>query len=1469
MRNSLVSGGHLRRLLLRVLPAVLLLQMIPAAAEPEPTAETLRKIVALAQKDGKTPDGLEFYPRMKQEIHAELSIREGDLDFTENLKFTRKVSGTKYLVFEFASDNFRGSYSTDIIATGDSPATFRRWRLLPDGRIARLTGVMNLNRKEVPDTPARTQSSATIVWQGIIEKAGQPTGEQVLAHEYASEFRMTDWNMQSHNWHNTTLSGGKVLRRELVKFNDSETSEELPATDRNAADPPGQLANSTGGKQNPTAKPQPATPGEYTFKDKNFAFTHPDGSYVKMNANLVNPDASLALTQHSPNRLFMIIAEDVGTQSQFAAETMVEIVRTNLQSSFPDVELGKIGNASVSGLKLKSFSSKATLRNGQLASFCHMITVTQGFAYQFMLLSNDRTMHDLTAELEKLIANFRILDPNMTGAGLQVARARPYHVPAFGIHFDPAPFHSLQWDSASLTSQFPAAEYGTLTTNGGGLIVIPLDLGDLDPDQATLTTVLRTFAGLAEQTDNLAEQAHTQGSATGTKSTAEYEFQRSQYTHQVRVLRNGASAVAISAFAKGVGPGKLAEVETMLDAVRISPPEPSAEPRLTSPRDAELINTMGLLAHQRGSFRTAIPFYEAADKRDPENPVYLQNILQAHQDAGLSEQALTLLDARLADTPDPAPALLAFRASLLSTAGRTSESADVYRKLFASQWRDDNHFQNFLGVLITLGETENAAEAVDRYIDAHSVQSLRVLRWQHQVHAQAGHHAKALKLARALADTHPSNPTVSFDLVIALIDAEHHDEALALLDRGNFDAAGAAELLYQRGRALSGKREYRKARECFEQALSSAPDDPMIREALAIASAMLGQGDQESIRHKIDAVPVPQPLRDAIAGVRSTAEPGTGFPYRIESSLTGIHYQPGEPLKRSEYLEVSIHTRPGVEQFKNVVFNFDPTYERACVNELTVLDASGNVVATGNPDDYYVSGGTGGTHAMATGERTVTAPVPGLRPGHTLRYCYTVETKSTPESPPFDRFLFGSLVPAGPRAVFLTGSPGAYRSHSENGDITEVRGDSFRYWLSAEPTRFELENLLPDLDRFLPSLALGPTAPSWQAIGTEYLAEIGDRLTPTAEIRTLTSQLTRGKTTESARLNAILSFVQTELTYQAIEFGRRARIPLRAGESLGNRYGDCKDHSLLAHLLLESAGIHSQLALVHNNSAVHPDLPSLDQFNHMIIRVGNRETGTFYDCTGDHIDPGLGVSAGLQGRQALVLHPAGPALESIPVAGPDLNHITAKRDLHFNRDTNEFTIDESIRFQGEQAQWLKTYLSSTNPAEHANTLVRILGTDHRLRIDKVTVDGLRQPSQPLVVTMKYRLTRALHPGQGTLAGPLPAVWENFYFNPGAIAERRAPFKLFTSYVFESECRLHLDGLPATAGTVWENARRDSPWTEWTATAEPSGQLQTLHARMTVKRGTFPAGDFANYHQSLGDFLDAIRGRISVKQPDNQ
>ncbi|MEM8939487.1 MAG: DUF3857 and transglutaminase domain-containing protein [Bacteroidota bacterium] len=88
------------------------------------------------------------------------------------------------------------------------------------------------------------------------------------------------------------------------------------------------------------------------------------------------------------------------------------------------------------------------------------------------------------------------------------------------------------------------------------------------------------------------------------------------------------------------------------------------------------------------------------------------------------------------------------------------------------------------------------------------------------------------------------------------------------------------------------------------------------------------------------------------------------------------------------------------------------------------------------------------------------------------------------------------------------------------------------------------------------------------------------------------------------KINAIIDFVQDEIRYMGIETGIGSIVPFSPNQVINQRFGDCKDKSLLMCSMMNKIGIEAYPALVNNSLLGHYSkrLKSGYLFNHVIVR---------------------------------------------------------------------------------------------------------------------------------------------------------------------------------------------------------------------------------------------------------------------------
>lgn len=149
--------------------------------------------------------------------------------------------------------------------------------------------------------------------------------------------------------------------------------------------------------------------------------------------------------------------------------------------------------------------------------------------------------------------------------------------------------------------------------------------------------------------------------------------------------------------------------------------------------------------------------------------------------------------------------------------------------------------------------------------------------------------------------------------------------------------------------------------------------------------------------------------------------------------------------------------------------------------------------------------------------------------------------------------------------------------------------------------------------------------------------------------------------------------------YVAILARNHGFIPHAPKEVLKNKYGDCKDLSLLFSQFCQQNGVEAYPVLVNlpAKDPFFPDIPTPYQFNHCIVAYKRDQDTIYYDPT----TRGYAVKQipwSLQGAYALWLTPENMAIITIPV---DLFPLQFSRTIHGELFSNdEFEGNISIRY---------------------------------------------------------------------------------------------------------------------------------------------------------------------------------------------
>lgn len=140
-----------------------------------------------------------------------------------------------------------------------------------------------------------------------------------------------------------------------------------------------------------------------------------------------------------------------------------------------------------------------------------------------------------------------------------------------------------------------------------------------------------------------------------------------------------------------------------------------------------------------------------------------------------------------------------------------------------------------------------------------------------------------------------------------------------------------------------------------------------------------------------------------------------------------------------------------------------------------------------------------------------------------------------------------------------------------------------------------------------------------------------------APIQLIADSLTKNCTSELEEVQALYYWIQSNIKYVAFEYGLGGFVPRKPGETFKNRYGDCKDKTVLLFTLLKARGITSHLTWIgtYGIPYSYEQVPTPNADNHMIITYIAGDTYYFLDGTNNFHNFYL-PSQFIQGKEAFI-----------------------------------------------------------------------------------------------------------------------------------------------------------------------------------------------------------------------------------------
>ncbi len=397
---------------------------------------------------------------------------------------------------------------------------------------------------------------------------------------------------------------------------------------------------------------------------------------------------------------------------------------------------------------------------------------------------------------------------------------------------------------------------------------------------------------------------------------------------------------------------------------------------------------------------------------------------------------------------------------------------------------------------------------------------------------------------------------------------------------------------------------------------------------------------------------------------------------------------------------VKLTTADGLQEGARFSASVDPSFQRLTLHSLRVI-RNGKILDRLLPNQLRTIQQEKDMDAyLYDGSITVVSDLQDVRVGDLVEYAYTVTGWDPTDDGRFHRKMDLAfslpvgycytriIVPAGRTLdVRTTGHASAERTVQKSGvtehiwdtkDIPCVTvDDGAPAWFNAHPSL--------EVSEFKDVAALKAWADKLFAVDMRPSGELAERI---QRLKELPDTL--------ARMDSATAMVQREVRYLGFEDGIGAYRPHPPGAVFDQRFGDCKDKSLLLVSMLRSCGIQAEPALVNSSSGLrlNEQLPRPGMFDHCIVKATHDGTTYWLDATmtnnGGHASDRYTPDYGY----ALVLGSGGNELERMSVNNTGKIQILERLKVAAIGTSAELTAE--VKYSGRLADAMRNTFANSS-----------------------------------------------------------------------------------------------------------------------------------------------------------------------------
>jgi len=450
----------------------------------------------------------------------------------------------------------------------------------------------------------------------------------------------------------------------------------------------------------------------------------------------------------------------------------------------------------------------------------------------------------------------------------------------------------------------------------------------------------------------------------------------------------------------------------------------------------------------------------------------------------------------------------------------------------------------------------------------------------------------------------------------------------------------------------------------------------------------------------------------------------------------------------------------GIENAGQEFVTFDPVYQKLVIHEFYIL-REGKQLDRLNLSKFNIHATENDlSRSIYNGQFTAHNVIDDLRKGDKIVFAYSIigfnpvfegkfaNSYYLESAEPVGLVHLNYVVPDARNILFKT------HAGAKAGKKEKLAGHTQYTWEENTSVSSEYEEWLPSWFQKFAWVECSEFS-TWRQV-SEWAMRVNPipDLSETSSIKKFTNNLWNEVSGNKYKfIEHCVNFVQNEIRYMGIEMGQhshRAHLPEKV---FNQRYGDCKDKSILLAAMLEDKGIETSIVLANTNQykGLDDQLPSPFSFNHMVLMIK-------LDHELKMIDPTITNQSGpIEFRYfpyygEVLLCEQGSKLTAVDK--PSMNKVFEENILQLGSEGSA-TLIVKTRFEGGEADQMRTTIKEIGKNQLYKDYESFYSKlyNHAVRKDNLLVED-DQLNNVLKIQEFYTIKKVVHTDeQGKLMVP--------------------------------------------------------------------------------------------------------------------